>query len=117
MPHRPKVLFVANPRSRSGTSDLAAIRAAVERHADIVDACMPGDDLATRGGDADRIVVAGGDGSVGCAAARALDLELPLGVVPAGTANDFARANALPLDPIAAAELAAVRADPAGRIA
>jgi len=54
-----------------------------------------------------RVVVAGGDGSVGCAAALALALDVPLGVVPAGTANDFVRAMELPEDPERACVLAA----------
>jgi len=54
-----------------------------------------------------RIVVAGGDGSVGCGAAAASKAEVPLGVVPVGTANDFARALELPDDVPQAVELAA----------
>ena len=38
-------------------------------------------------------MVAGGDGTVGGAAELAGRLGVPLGVVPTGTANDFARAN------------------------
>jgi len=59
---------------------------------------------------ADRIVVAGGDGSIGPAALLALRAGLPLAVVPAGTANSFARWLGLPLDVEEAAKLAA-RAD------
>lgn len=59
---------------------------------------------------ADRIVVAGGDGSIGPAALLALRAGLPLAVVPAGTANSFARWLGLPLDVEEAARLAA-RAD------
>ena len=55
----------------------------------------------------ERVVVAGGDGSVGPAAALAARLGVPLAVVPAGTANDFARWLGLPLDVDAAARLAA----------
>jgi diacylglycerol kinase family enzyme len=54
----------------------------------------------------DRIAVAGGDGTIGPAAAIAGRLGVPLAVIPAGTANDFARAMGLPDDPVAAAELA-----------
>lgn len=53
-----------------------------------------------------RVVVAGGDGSIGCAALLAHRLDVPLGVVPAGTANDFARAMGLPNDLEAACALA-----------
>ncbi|HET8757676.1 MAG TPA: diacylglycerol kinase family protein [Solirubrobacteraceae bacterium] len=58
----------------------------------------------------DRIVVAGGDGSVGPLAALAGELAVPLAVIPVGTANDFARVNALPSDPLEAARLAAAGA-------
>lgn len=44
----------------------------------------------------DRLVVAGGDGSVAPAAAAAARAGVPLGVVPTGTANNFARAEGLP---------------------
>lgn len=54
-----------------------------------------------------RIIVAGGDGSVGCGAAAAARASVPLGVVPVGTANDFARALAIPDDFEQAVELAA----------
>jgi YegS/Rv2252/BmrU family lipid kinase len=57
--------------------------------------------------DPERVVVAGGDGSIGCAAAAAARAGVPLGVVPVGTANDFARALELPDDLEPAAELAA----------
>ena len=55
----------------------------------------------------DRIVGAGGDGSLGPAARLALLSGLPLAVVPIGTANSFARWMELPLDLDGAAELAA----------
>jgi diacylglycerol kinase (ATP) len=54
----------------------------------------------------DRLAVAGGDGSVAPAAELAGRLDVPLAVIPAGTANDFARAQGLPADLLAAAALA-----------
>jgi diacylglycerol kinase (ATP) len=54
----------------------------------------------------ERLAVAGGDGTIGPVADLAGRLGVPLGVIPSGTANDYARATGLPLDPIAAAELA-----------
>ncbi len=45
---------------------------------------------------ADRVVVAGGDGSVAPVAAAAGAAGIPLAVIPAGTANDFARRIGLP---------------------
>jgi diacylglycerol kinase family enzyme len=54
-------------------------------------------------GTPDRIVVAGGDGSIGPAALCAARLGVPLAVLAVGTANDFARAKRLPLDDLEAA--------------
>jgi diacylglycerol kinase (ATP) len=55
----------------------------------------------------DRLVVAGGDGSIGPVAVTAAAEDLPLAVVPTGTANDFARAMDIPLDVGEACALAA----------
>ena len=44
----------------------------------------------------DRIVVAGGDGSIACVAACAARSGRPLAVIPTGTANDFASGVGLP---------------------
>jgi diacylglycerol kinase (ATP) len=54
----------------------------------------------------DRLVVAGGDGSIAPAAAAAGAAGIPLAVVPAGTANDFANRLGLPSDLREACELA-----------
>ena len=55
---------------------------------------------------ADRVVVAGGDGSIAPVAAAAGAAETPLAVVPVGTANDFARRLELPDSLTAACRLA-----------
>ena len=57
--------------------------------------------------DIDRVVVAGGDGSIAPVAAAAGAAGIPVAVVPAGTANDFARRMELPEELSAACELAA----------
>jgi diacylglycerol kinase (ATP) len=54
----------------------------------------------------DRLAVAGGDGSIAPVAAAAGAAGVPLAVIPAGTANDFAHRMALPLDLAAACRLA-----------
>lgn len=53
----------------------------------------------------DLMVVAGGDGTVNFAvnAMRDKELDVPLGVIPAGTANDFAGALGMSCDPVEAA--------------
>lgn len=53
----------------------------------------------------DAVVAVGGDGLVNLALQVVAGTDLPLGVVPAGTGNDFARALGLDLDdPLAAAD-------------
>jgi len=70
-------------------------------------------DALRAAGAPDRIVVAGGDGSIGPAALCAAHLGVPLAVIAVGTANDFARAKALPLGDLEAA--CALARDPAAR--
>ena len=55
---------------------------------------------------ADRVALAGGDGSIAPAAAAAGEAGVPLAIIPAGTANDFARGLGLPLEILAACRLA-----------
>ena len=54
----------------------------------------------------DRVVVAGGDGSLAVGALAACSAGVPLGVVPTGTANDFAVRMELPEEIEDAAKLA-----------
>jgi len=51
-----------------------------------------------RAGKIDAIVVGGGDGTIGTVAAAAVDTKIPLGVLPLGTLNHFARDLGIPLD-------------------
>ncbi len=53
----------------------------------------------------DWIAVAGGDGTVESVAATLVGATLPLGIIPAGTFNNFARSLDLPLDPMEACEV------------
>ena len=54
----------------------------------------------------DRLVVAGGDGMLGPAVVAARSADVPLALLPTGTANDFARGMGLPLGQLAACRLA-----------
>lgn len=60
---------------------------------------------AARSG-AERLVVAGGDGSIAPGANAAAMAGIPLAVIPVGTANDFAAAAGLPEDRDSACRLA-----------
>lgn len=53
----------------------------------------------------DRVLVAGGDGSVNRVAAVCVERDAILGVLPSGTANDFVRNLGLPEDPAALCRL------------
>jgi YegS/Rv2252/BmrU family lipid kinase len=55
----------------------------------------------------DCVVIAGGDGTLNAAAPGLLQSGLPLGIVPAGTANDLARTLGIPDDPIEALDVIA----------
>jgi diacylglycerol kinase (ATP) len=108
---RVRLALIANPRSGTAPDPdelaerLRADGAAVswvpieaiadEHRGDLEDGAL---DALRAAGRPDRIVVAGGDGSIGPAALCAARLRVALAVVPAGTANDFARAKGLPLD-------------------
>lgn len=61
--------------------------------------------VARRDGDRfDALVVVGGDGAVHLAVNVVAGTGIPLGVIPAGTGNDLARAWGLPSDPVAAVD-------------
>jgi diacylglycerol kinase family enzyme len=63
--------------------------------------------LRARVGGADAIVIGGGDGSIRTAANALAGSDTPLGILPLGTRNHFARDVGLPLDLDAAAEVIA----------
>lgn len=116
-----RVALVANARSGTETDadaveDALRARGAEVARLDVADAAQAGAPRRWPGGPEpappERIVVAGGDGSIGPAAHAAHRAGLPVAIIPTGTANDFARALDLPLDPEAAVALAA---DPAAR--
>ncbi len=103
-----QLALIANNASGSGRVDLDRVGALLTaeganalRHIEIGD--LDREELEG----VDRVVVAGGDGSISSAATCALRAGVELAVVPAGTANDFARAYGLPLDPDEATRLAA----------
>jgi diacylglycerol kinase (ATP) len=49
-------------------------------------------------GDIDVVIAAGGDGSMHAAAQGLVGTGMPLGVIPLGTANDFAKTMRIPID-------------------
>lgn len=68
----------------------------LERLGPTVSVFEQGEAEAAAGSGAERLVVAGGDGSIAPVAAAAGAAGVALAVIPAGTANDFARGLGLP---------------------
>ncbi len=106
-----RALFIVNPNARNGRKPVAAVRQVLEDGGlTLVDAApVEGETLSgviSRMREAcDLVIVGGGDGTLNSAAAGLFETGLPLGVLPLGTANDFARTIGIPTDPRAAAAL------------
>jgi diacylglycerol kinase (ATP) len=112
-----RVALVVN-RASGGGLDPAPIARAMEEHGARVTVHERGElDV----GRPERVVAAGGDGTIAPVAELAGRLGVPLGVIGGGTANDYVRATGLPVDPLAAAVLAvtgtALRPYELGRLA
>jgi diacylglycerol kinase (ATP) len=103
-PARRGLVLLSNPESGSG--DAREVERLLRSHADVTPLGLDQLERAARTS-AERYVVAGGDGSIGSVAELAARARVPLAVVPVGTANDFARALEIPLDPAEASTLAA----------
>ena len=108
---RRRALLIVNPKARSGSLPLDAVCAALE--AGGLDLVEPGphedclDAIRSRAGDVDLVILGGGDGTLNGAAPALVETGLPMAILPLGTANDLARSLGLPLEPVAAARLAA----------
>ncbi|MGC9990879.1 MAG: YegS/Rv2252/BmrU family lipid kinase [Candidatus Cybelea sp.] len=96
-----RVLLFINSRSRRGRRLGAAVRVQLTRNG-----IEPVAESAA-GGPIDAVVVAGGDGTVARHISRAIELDVPIGIVPLGTFNDLARTLAIPFDLGAACALIA----------
>ncbi len=110
-----KLLFVINPGSGAGQKDWETVindffnakQETIEFFrlqqdannkdllASAIESCNP-----------DRVVAAGGDGTVKLAAEVLMGKSIPLAIIPAGSANGMAKELEIPLDPAAALELA-----------
>ena len=111
-------LLIVNHRARNGAESAAAAKAALEAAGLAVHHPAPQDDLScteailagTAGGDIDRVVLGGGDGTLNAAIPGLLQAGLPFGILPLGTANDLARSLGIPLELEAAARVIAEQA-------
>jgi diacylglycerol kinase (ATP) len=106
-----RALFLANRNARRCV-DLADQAAAVlvEGGFDLIRPDLQSRDDISRyiiqhAPEIDRVIVVGGDGTINAALAGAMEARVPLGIIPAGTANDLARTLGLPDEPADAARL------------
>jgi diacylglycerol kinase (ATP) len=99
-----KALLLINRHARKGQQQTEHI---VERlqtlGLDIIEESMPPSDqlsaLIGRYKDqVDRVIIGGGDGTLNAAIAGLIESQIPLGILPLGTANDLARTLGIPVD-------------------
>jgi diacylglycerol kinase (ATP) len=91
-----RIALILNPRSGSiGDSD-ELVRSIRER-CDELTVHDIGEQKAALATQPDRVIVAGGDGSIGPIFAAVAQAKVELALLPAGTANDFVRALEVPL--------------------
>lgn len=108
---RKRALLIVNPKARRGTGSIkAAVDVLVEGSIEATEMAIGGNDtmadlIKREAGSYDLVIVGGGDGSLNAAAPALVETGLPLGVLPLGTANDFARTLAIPPDPAQAARI------------
>ncbi len=106
-----RALLVVNPRARRGSQSIDAIRNVLMEGGIVLEEASTRSQeniselISRRADQVDFAIIGGGDGTMNAAAAGLVYTGLPLGVLPLGTANDFARTLGLPLDPIKAADV------------
>src|ERR1700694_2851272 len=95
------LLFI-NPHSRNGRGrKQSAIDYLAAQGVEVVDASdLPPNTLPeilrSSGSDIDRVIVGGGDGTVNRLLEVLLEIDLPVGILPLGTANDLAATLHIP---------------------
>jgi len=106
-----RALLIVNRRSRQGGANLQAPLRALQAHGiqsveEYSDSAGQIAQLIRRHRETiDRVIIGGGDGTMNCAAPALLEADLPLGILPMGTANDLARTLEIPTDLAKACEV------------
>jgi len=107
---RQRALLLVNKKSRRGQVNYDQVRTQLtEGGLDLIEPIAPGDDvpqlILKHAPHVDMIVLGGGDGTINRSLKSLLKVQLPLGIIPLGTANDLARTLQLPTDLRAACEV------------
>jgi YegS/Rv2252/BmrU family lipid kinase len=108
---RTRALVLINHCARGGKNDLTP---ALERlteagtklvHERLEQPAHVGEIIKRQRERVDLVIIGGGDGTMSAAADALVEAQLPLGIIPLGTANDLARTLSIPADPVAAADV------------
>lgn len=106
-------LLLVNPNSTSGDVGLPQVRQWLDRAGiSYIELARetdetPSQSIVRLAGEVNCVIVGGGDGSLNAAVEGLVKTGLPLGVLPMGTANGFARTMGLPIDLETAIEIIA----------
>lgn len=98
-----QALLVLNRNSRSGEAYLDEVRDRLGSAGfQVTHLCFDDKErlvreIAARATEADCVIAAGGDGTANMVARALLARDLPLGIIPLGTANDLARTLGIPM--------------------
>jgi diacylglycerol kinase (ATP) len=108
---KPRALLIVNRKSRHGKANLEPALDALEAQGlEFIEERGQGPDkiaelIGRHRETIDRVIIGGGDGTINCAARALVEADLPLGILPMGTANDLARTLEIPVDLIKACEV------------
>jgi diacylglycerol kinase (ATP) len=107
-----RALLLLNPKARCGDAEptraFDRLRAAgFELIEPVGEFNRYSDAVRAYTGKVELVIAGGGDGTLTGAVDGLVETDLPLGVLPLGTANDLARTLGLPTDPVAAADVIA----------
>ena len=107
---RQRALLLVNKKSRRGQVNYDHVRMQLtDGGLDLIEPEAPGDEpsklILQHAPHVDMIILGGGDGTINRSLKSLLKVQLPLGILPLGTANDLARTLQLPTDLRAACEV------------
>ncbi|MBX3597509.1 MAG: lipid kinase [Rhizobiaceae bacterium] len=108
-----KALLIVNPRARRGAESIDAVKDVLTAANISLEEAAPSEQenlselISRRARNVDLAIIGGGDGTLNAAARGLVYTGLPLGVLPLGTANDFARTLDISPDPVEAARIIA----------
>lgn len=110
-----KIALIVNPRSGKRKAESIVVHAhelakklGHQVEVSIIAKAGDGSTFATKAiaDGFDRVISAGGDGTLNAIACGLTGSKVPLGIVPMGSGNGYARSQKIPLDPLKALDLA-----------